>query len=709
MATKRPSTLFDQIPDDLSPEPPSKKMPAWLGSILRIAAMVCGISLIFSIVVAFIWLKTLGVFNLDANRARELERFSYADNTLVFDRDGHKIGEFFDRYQVFVPFEELPEPLKKAIFAIEDRNFMHHHGVDPAALARAAWARVKHGRATQGASTITQQVVKQMILSNERTIQRKVMEAAWAFKLEKVLSKRQILQIYTNNMFLGNGAYGVGAAALRYFGKDVRKLNTAECALIAGLFQSPSRYNPAKYPARAKLRQQAVLKAMIASGDLTKKEARAIDKEVLKYQEYKPLNYETAPWFVDSVREVLPQLLGHLGKKVDGKGLRVYTTLDAKLQSDAERAITSSESNLAHIEKSTDMILDRATGTRRPARIEAAMLVTDPRNGEILAMVGSRNYKQSQFNRSMNALRSPGSAFKPVVYTEALMRGLTWNDIIFVSPVNIDNYKPRTPDDEYLSETTMLRAFYKSMNTPTVEIANQIGLNSILNRAKLLGIRTPIKPEFGSVLGSSDTTMQDLARLYNVFASNGMLTELSTITKVTNSDGVIIYQAPALSERRKKVLTPQISYLMTQGMKSVMTRGTAIRSSDLAEIAAGKTGTSNNSEDNWFCGYTANLSAIVWVGTDEHVPVFANISGGAVALPIWDIFMRQAIRHHAPGTIPTPPGVMSTGVHPLYGNLVNRGGTQMWFIEGTQPTQTVSALENIESKSSGAYRRVFRH
>lgn len=696
------------FPDALPPAFRQNKWRSWLTSGLRITAIVCGVSLIACSLILGLWLKTLGVFSLDNSRIKDIERFSYTDNTLVFDRDGHKIGEFFDRYQVFVPFEELPTNLRQAILAIEDRTFMKHKGVDATAMLRALWSRVRTGKTTQGASTITQQVVKQLILSNEKTIERKVLEIAWALKLEKSLSKKQILQIYTNNMFLGNGAYGVGAAALRYFGKDVRKLNTAECALIAGLFQSPSRYNPAKYPKRAKLRQQSVLKSMAAAGYLSPAKRRETDNEILKYKEYKSINYETAPWFIDTVREVLPQLLGHNVRKVDGKGLRVYTTLDATLQHIAERSVASSESQFADIEKSTERSIDRATGKVKPARVEAAMLVTDPKSGEILAMVGGRNYKDSQYNRAMNALRSPGSAFKPIVYTEALMHGLSWNDVIFVSPVNIGNYKPRTPDDEYLSETTMFRAFYKSMNTPTVEIANQIGLPAILARAKSLGIRTPLKPEFGSVLGSSDTTMQDLARLYNVFASNGMLTELSTISKVTNSDGVILYQAPAIAARRKKVLTPQISYLMTQGMKAVMSRGTASRSSDLAPFAAGKTGTSNDSEDNWFCGYTANISAIVWVGTDEHVPIFSNITGGAVALPIWDTFMREAFQTRPPGQIPVPQGIISTDVHPLYGHHV-RGGTPMWFIEGTQPKRTVSALESIESKGSGAYRRVFRH
>lgn len=708
MALSPPPSFHLEFPDALPPASRRNRWRSWLMSGLRIIAVVCGVAIIACSFVLFFWLKTLGVLSLDGNRIKDLERFSYADNTLVFDRDGHKIGEFFDRYQVFITFEELPAELRQAILAIEDRTFMQHKGIDVNAMIRAAWSRVRTGKTTQGASTITQQVVKQLILSNEKTIERKVLEIAWALKLEKSLSKKQILQIYTNNMFLGNGAYGVGAAALRYFGKDVRTLDTAECALIAGLFQSPSRYNPAKYPNRAKLRQQSVLKAMAAAGYLSQSQRRAIAKEPLQYKAYKSINYETAPWFVDTVRELLPQLLGTSGRKIDGKGLRVYTTLDANLQDIAERSVASSESQFTRIEKSTNTSIDRTTGQIKPARIEAAMLVTDPKSGEILAMVGGRNYKDSQYNRAMNAMRSPGSAFKPIVYTEALMHGFSWNDVIYVSPVNIGNYKPRTPDDEYLSETTMLRAFYKSMNTPTVEIANQIGLPSIIARAKSLGIRTPIKPEFGSVLGSSDTSMQDLARLYNVFATNGVLTELSTITKVTNSDGTILYQVPSIATRRKKVLTPQISYLMTQGMKAVMSRGTASRSADLASIAAGKTGTSNDSEDNWFCGYTANISAIVWVGTDEHVPVFASISGGAVALPIWDTFMRQALQRRPPGIIPVPEGVIATDVHPLYGHHVI-GATPMWFIEGTQPKQTVSALENIESKGSGAYRRVFRH
>lgn len=663
---------------------------------------------LFGSIACYVWLKNLGVFSLDKNRVKELQHFSFADNTIVYDRDGGKIGEFFDRYQVFVPVDELPLHLKHAIFAIEDRNFMTHRGIDTSAMIRAAWSRVRRNKINQGASTITQQVTKQMLLTPERTIERKVLEIAWALKLEKTLSKDQILQIYTNNLFLGNGAYGVGAAARRYFNKDIRALNIAESALIAGLFQSPSRYNPAKYPERAKNRQIAVIRAMVAAGYLNATQAKAALNAPLVYQEYKSVNYETAPWFIDAIRESLPQILGQAGRRTDGKGLRVYTTLDRTLQSNAESSIAGAESTFAKIDKSTDPIIDRKTGQKRRARVEAAMLVTDPHNGEILAMVGGRNYKDSQFNRALNAMRSPGSAFKPVVYTEALMRGFSWSDVIFVSPVNISNYRPHTPDDDYLSETTMLRAFYRSMNTPTVEIASQIGLAPIINRAKSLGIRTPIKSEFGSVLGSSDTTMPDLARMYNVFASDGQLTELSTITKVTDSEGKILFKRPPLESMTRKVLTPQISYLMTQGMKAVMRSGTAAKSGDLASVAAGKTGTSNNSEDNWFCGYTTNLSAIVWVGTDEHVPIFANMTGASAALPIWDVFMRQSFRQHPPGEIAIPPGLVSMSVHPLYGHRI-AGGTQMWFLDGTQPRETASALESIENRSSGAYRRVFRH
>ncbi len=661
-----------------------------------------------TVIATYLWLKTLGVFNLDHRMMDILTNYNYQDNSLVLDRDGNKIAEIFDRYHVFVPYKDLPQEFINALIAIEDKSFYEHHGIDIKGILRAISARIRTGKINQGASTLTQQLVRRVFLTTEKTIERKLLEIAWALEVEKHLSKEKIIEIYTNSMFLGHGAYGLGAAAQRYFGKQAKDLTSAESALIAGLFQSPSRYNPAKYPERAKKRQIQVIESLRRSGFINNDGARHLNEAPLNYKTYKFSSTQRATWFVDHVQELIPELSGLRNKNIKQHGLRIYTSLDQRLQSMAERSLQVYESRLNEIETKTGRILDPTTNRHRNASLEAAMLVTDPNTGDILAMVGGRDYAKSQFNRTMNAMRSPGSAFKPIVYAEALLHGFKWSDVIFVSPVNVDNYRPKNPEDDYLTETTMMRAFYRSMNAPTVEIATKIGLPAIISRARAMGIQSPIKNEFGTALGSSDVTMADLARVYGSFASGGISTDLSPIIKITDAEGTVLWERSPLVLRQKRVLNSQISYLMTQGMKAVLTTGTGSKSADLAQFAAGKTGTSNDSADNWFCGFTPDLVSIVWVGTDEHAPIFSNISGGAVALPIWDQFLRSTLAIRPPKPLYRPDGIVEATIHPRYGHRV-ASGAHMYFLNGNQPTETESALERVENSFDGGYRNVFRH
>lgn len=675
---------------------------------LRIFVSVVTLVTIALMTSLYMWLNTLGVFNLDLNRLDALRNFTYQDNSVVFDRNGVKIGEFFEKYHVFAAYDELPQHFIDALISIEDRNFYEHHGIDPMAILRAIYVRVKTGHAKQGASTLTQQLVRKTLLTNEKSLDRKVLEIAWALETERQIPKEKILEIYVNSMFLGNGAYGVGAAARRYFGKALKDLTPAESALIAGLYQSPSRYNPTKYPERARKRQQQVITAMLKNQKITVAEAASLNSQEIKYSQYKFMNTSQAPWFVDYIQEIIAKTRGKKFKNAKTSGLRIYTSIDMATQRLAETAIKSHDSQLTELNKRAAKVLSADQKTSKPATIEAAMLVTDPHSGEILAMVGGRDYKKSQFNRTTDALRSPGSAFKPIVYTEALSKGFKWSDVIFVSPVNIENYRPKNTEDDYLTETTMMRAFYRSMNAPTMEIATQLGIHPIIERASSLGIRSPIKEEFGSALGSSDVTMLDLARLYGSFATGGSRTEITPITKITTADGQILWEPPKTVERQKRVLNSQIAYLMTQGMRAVLTSGTGHTSSDLAQFAAGKTGTSNNSADNWFCGYTPDMVSIVWVGTDEHAPILANASGGVVALPIWDQFIRSVLKTKPTREFERPDGIIEATVHPLYGHRVKQGA-RMYFLNDMQPKETESALEKIENNSSGGYRNVFRH
>jgi penicillin-binding protein 1A len=681
---------------------------SWSMRFLRLSLLFSALMLLAGTISIYLWLKALGVFNLDKSRISILENYSFRDNSIVYDSDQKKIGEFFDRYHVFVPFEELPDHFVKALTGIEDASFFDHHGVDYRAILRVIVSRLKSESFNQGGSTITQQLVRNTILHNERSIERKIQEIAWALEVERHLSKEKILELYVNIMFLGNGSYGVGAAAHRYFGKEMRDISAAESALIAGLFQSPSRYNPAKYPERAKKRQLMVIEAMRKHGTITESESKTIAAQKLVYQPYKFINTEKASWFVDYVADLMKKLKLTTPQLKKSTGLRIYTTLNSRLQSLAERSVGWYDKPLNELSKRTGKIKDPESGLLKNATVEASMLVTDPKNGDILAMVGGRNYRKSQFNRTTSALRSPGSAFKPVVYTEALFRGFKWSDMIYVSPINIENYRPKNQSDDYLTETTMMRAFYRSMNSPTIEIATKIGLPAIIDRAKKLGIKSPIKQEFGSALGSSDVTMLDLARLYGTYANQGMLTEPSAITKITNADGDILWERSSEDHRTQRVINAQIAYLMTQGMRAVLTSGTAAKSSDLAVHAAGKTGTSNDSSDNWFCGYTSNLVSIVWVGTDEHAPIYANASGSSVALPIWDQFVRNSFTIRPPTQFERPDGITEATIHPRYGHRIE-GGARMYFLESNQPIETSSALESIEQNSDRTYRNVFRH
>lgn len=681
------------------------------GSVWRIALLT---SFVTSVGLAFgfyTYLNNLGVFDLSKESLSLILNHKDPDNSLVFDRNGEKIGEFFDSYHVFLPYEKIPPSLVQAIIAIEDRSFWTHKGFDPKGILRAALVHLRGGASKQGASTLTQQIVRNFLLSRERTAERKIQEIALAIQLERRIDKKKIVEIYANSLFLGNGAYGVGAAAFRYFGKPVDQLTVPEAALIAGLFQSPSRYNPSRYPQRAKARQEQVLKAMYRAKMLTLADTKSYLKQPLVYKEYKPLNTQVAPYFVDFVRDQAMKLLSTQASTLDNRGLRIFTTLDRELQKMAEVSLDESKDLLDAAQKKAGHLhrfrsVRGAGAAGDQASVEAAILSIDPKNGEILTMVGGRDYEKSKFNRPVQALRSPGSAFKPIIFSLALAKKWKWSDVIFVSPVTVDNYRPHTPDGDMLTETTLLRAFYRSMNTPTIELGQKLGLVPVLQQAQLLGIKSPLKPEFGTMLGSSEVTMLDMARVYSTFANAGKKVEPIAITRIEDAAGQIIYKADSVDDRTETVLTPQISFLMTQGMRDVLAMGTGFESSRLASVAAGKTGTSNDSTDNWFCGYSPNLTTIVWVGTDEHKQIFGNFTGGKLALPIWDHFMSKAFTVRRPEPFRPPPGIVQAMVHPKYGHR-SPTGVKMYFLRGEEPPGEPSALEALSNEGNAGYRDVF--
>ena len=647
----------------------------------------------------FMAMQFISSLNLESSKSGldQIVTWSPSDNTLILDRNGNVISEEFYTFHKYTPFEDIPPFLIDSIVAIEDRRFFSHSGFDPKGILRAASSYVlRNSKLNQGASTITQQLVRQFTLSKEKTISRKLKEIYLAYHLEKRISKEKILEIYLNHLFLGNGSYGVGSAAKRYFDKDLAELNKAELALIAGLFQSPSAFNPEKNLRAALTRQRQDLSALVESGKLSLKDKKSIEKVTIGVVPWNGLQVGANRWFSNYVVSEAKRLLktSHL----KNQGYIIKTTLDPQLQKKALQAVKAQDDALNLASKA-------AFGDARSNKqLEAAFIVLDPKSGEIQAMIGSRN-EESDFNRTIQAMRSPGSLFKPIIYSLALESGFQWSNVFYVSPINVSgDYRPRNSSSDYLSETTMLRAFYRSMNSPTIEISEKLGMDKIIAHAHALGISSPIKREFGSALGQSEVNMLELARVYSTFANEGTNTEPIAITKITDRSGALLYEAPSVEMRSKKALSSENAFQISQGFKKVLQIGTASRAAKFADFGGGKTGTTNDSKDNWFAGVTGSSVAIAWVGADEPTAIPGDAQGATLALPIWMSFMEMSPELNTPLLKEPPAGMYSLFIHPEFGNI-SKNGIEMWFRQADKPEVNGEDLESL-SRGDGFARGV---
>ena len=664
--------------------------------IWRVALALAGVA---TAVGLFIGTEFISSLNLKASETGldQIVSWSPSDNTLILDRNGNIISEEFYTFHKYIPYEEIPKFLIESLIAIEDRRFFSHSGYDPKGILRAASSYVlKNSKLNQGASTITQQVVRQFTLSKEKTISRKVKEVYLAYQLEKKISKEKILEIYLNHLFLGNGSYGVGSAAKRYFDKELGQLSKAELALIAGLFQSPSAFNPEKNLRGALVRQKQVLTALVDSGKIDLEEKQSIEEMEIQIVPWNGLKVGANRWFSNFVVNEAKRLLktSHL----KNQGYVIKTTLDPHLQEKALQAVQDQDAALKIASRS-------AFGDSHPNKqLEAAFLVINPENGEIQAMIGSRN-EESDFNRTTQSMRSPGSLFKPIIYSLALESGFKWSDVFYVSPISVSgDYRPRNSSSDYLSETTMLRSFYRSMNAPTIEIAEKLGMERIIAHANALGISSPIKREFGSALGQSEVNMLELGRVYSTFANGGTNIEPIAITKISDRNGATLYEAPTLELRSNKAISLENSFQITQAFKKVLQVGTASRASKFSDFAGGKTGTTNDSKDNWFAGLTGSSVAISWVGADEPTAIPGDAQGATLALPIWMSFMEITPELNTPLLKEPPPRMYSLFVHPEFGNI-SKNGIEMWFRENDKPDVNREDLESL-SRGDGFARGV---
>jgi penicillin-binding protein 1B len=572
-----------------------------------------------------------------------------------------------------VRLADVPLRLLNAVLAAEDHRFFEHGGLDVRGLARAAWANFRSGRVTQGGSTITQQLVKNRLLSPKRTLWRKAREAWLATIVEWRYPKEQILEAYLNEAYLGQrgplAVRGVGAAARAYFGKEIHQLSLGECALIAGMLRAPNTYSPAVSPERARERRDVVLARLRELGRISAADLEAARREPVRVQPV-AASGQPAPYFGDYVRQELEERFGD--DVALTRGVRVFTTVDLALQRMAEAAIVRGLDRL----ETGRPALRRSEDARR---LQAALVVLDPETGHIRALVGGRTYQTSQYNRAVLARRQPGSAFKPFVFVTALRPHggpppFTAASIVDDSPLLIavdgQPWTPRNYQDRYEGRVSVRIALEHSLNAATVRVAETVGLPAVIETAHALGLPGDLRPVPALALGAFEVTPLDLARAYLPFVNGGLrLPTASGVRAVLDPDGPI---EPASDDEPERVLSPAEAYLMTSLLEGVIKEGTGseARALGVPGAIAGKTGTTNEGRDAWFVGYTPGLLTVVWVGFDDNQP--HGLSGAQAALPIWADFMRQAIDAYPQQGFTVPGGVEFADIDATNGRLATR-------------------------------------
>jgi len=688
--------------------------------------------------------------------------------TTVYAEDGRKIGEFFKERRIVIPLGEVPPLLVRAFIAAEDSRFFQHQGIDPFSILRAALKNLEAGTIKQGGSTITQQVTRSFLLTPERSYIRKIKEVILSYRIEKAFTKEEILFLYLNQIYLGHGAYGVQAAAENYFGKSVKELNLAECAVLAGLPQAPTRYSPFRHPEQARARQVYVLNRMVEEGFITREQADEALSVKLDIKPRRNIYVEQVPYYTEHVRRYVEGKYG-----VDAlysQGLQIHTAVSIEFQKIAEqevnkglieidkrqgyrgplKSITASEidaflqeqaadvesspllpgritqavvaqvndqartvavrigkdsgiltladmawarkpnPDLAHYEakirqpgtalKPGDVILVKIKDSRKNLQdpwhvsleqeplVQGAMLCLETETGLVKAMVGGRDFNETQFNRAIQSRRQPGSSFKPIIYAAALDRKFSEpkkaytpatmiidSAVVFEDRKGEQSWKPKNYKETFYGPTLLREALAQSRNVVTVKILQDIGVDYTIEYARKLGITAELTRTLSLALGASGVSLFELTRAYSVFANQGFLVEPVFVLKITDRDGNVIEEA--VSERRK-VIEKDTAFIMTNLMESVVQHGTGQRIKALGRPAAGKTGTTNDMYDAWYIGYTPEYITGVWVGFDTEAPLGKTETGAVAASPIWLGFMKQVLANESVKTFQPPDGVI---------------------------------------------------
>lgn len=644
----------------------------------------------------------------DLPRANALEQYVPPLVTHIIDTNGKPFGEFFTERRTTVPLTQIPVDLRKAVIAIEDTEFYDHWGINPRAILRAMFANLRAGRVVQGGSTLTQQLAKTIFLTRERTFDRKFKELLLTMNIEKRYSKDEILQLYLNQIYFGAGAYGVEAASRLYFQKHTEELNLAECALLAGLIRSPNRYSPAKDIEVAKNRRAIVLDRMADLGFITESESTEANAHPIAAVTSSGRAKE-APYFLEEVRKSLEPVYGT--EVLEQGGLTIQTTLDVDMQRTAEEIF---ERHMAYYDVRfataglQEYLHDLSEGTTEPItvsteppRIQGALVALDTHTGAIRAMIGGRDFFDSQFNRAVQAKRQPGSSFKAFVWAAALEGPFTASTLVDDYPLVYvdmesdptllldatsyaqtelaiyDNlqmtheellalpreerlellkkfWRPQNHDGKYLGPLTVRKGLQKSRNLVSIRIVDSIGPRAVARLAHAAGIGSPLSSVLSLGLGTSVVTLLELTNAYGTFANGGLRAEPYYVERVSDRrDRVLQESAPKVESR----INPQTAFLITNLLRGVVEHGTGWYARRIGRPLAGKTGTTQDQRDLLFIGYTPDLVCGVWVGYDDFRPLKKGLTAASIAVPLWTDFMRAALKNYPPKDFSAPPKI----------------------------------------------------